>query len=206
MNDFKKEMQVNKAKRSFYKTFEKGQNNQKIYKSSIVPEGEFNSNSYLRGVSCFLLDEQGNILVEKRADTKLTPGKLDIVSGHIEGNETPTQAMIREYVEELHSGSELEAELARREASQNLKKLEELDLIFQSRGEERKFFIQFFVMKTKLKTYTKQLEEVEGIKWVPQEVVWEAIRQNKTKFPYVQRFEKIFQQVREAYQEKEKEK
>lgn len=79
MNEFKERIKVQET-RSFYKTYEKGKDGRKIYKGSIPPEGEFNSNNYLGVVSGFILDEQGNICVEKRANTKLQPGKLDIVS------------------------------------------------------------------------------------------------------------------------------
>lgn len=194
---------MNEFKRSFYKTFEKGRENNKIYKGSIPPEGEFYSTYYLGGVSCFVLNEQGDILVERRANTRLTPGKLDLVSGHIEGNETPKQAMIREYVEELHSGSPLEKELARQEAIENLKELEELDLIFQSRGEERKFYIRFFVMKTKMKICTMQDEEVKEIMWIKQKELFQKIRQGESKFPYDERFEKIFEKVQEVDKKRE---
>ena len=52
--------------------------------------------------------------------------------------------MISEYVEELHRGTQEEREQARNEASQNLIKLDELDLIFKDKEKERKFFIQFY--------------------------------------------------------------
>ena len=91
---------------------------------------------------------------------------MDLCSGHIDNNETPTQAMIREYVEELHKGDINEQEQARNEAINNLKKLDELDLVFKNKGNERKFFIQFYVMKTKLKRLTIQKEEISDIEWL----------------------------------------
>lgn len=196
MKDFKKWQ--------FYKTYKKRNDGNKIYQNRISQKSELNQNDYLGGVSCFVLDEKGNILIEKRGNTKITAGEIDLCSGHIDNNETPTQAMIREYVEELHKGDIKEQEQARNEAINNLKKLDELDLVFKNKGNERKFFIQFYVMKTELNKLTIQKEEISDIEWISMEKVFELIRQGKTKFPYDKRYEKIFKQVREHYQEKDK--
>lgn len=196
MKDFKKWQ--------FYKTYKKRNDGNKIYQNRISQKSELNQNDYLGGVSCFVLDEKGNILIEKRGNTKITAGEIDLCSGHIDNNETPTQAMIREYVEELHKGDIKEQEQARNEAINNLKKLDELDLVFKNKGNERKFFIQFYVMKTELKKLTIQKEEISDIEWISMEKVFELIREGKTKFPYDKRYEKIFKQVREHYQEKDK--
>ena len=196
MKDFKKWQ--------FYKTYKKRNDGNKIYQNRISQKSELSQSDYLGGVSCFILDDNGNILIEKRGNTKITAGEIDLCSGHIDNNETPTQAMIREYVEELHKGDIKEQEQARNEAINNLKKLDELDLVFKNKGNERKFFIQFYVMKTELNKLTIQKEEISDIEWISMEKVFELIRQGKTKFPYDKRYEKIFKQVREHYQEKDK--
>ena len=115
--------------------------------------------------------------------------------------------MIHEYIEELHNNTQNsnEKEQARNEAIDNLKKLDELDLIFKNNGNERKFFIQFYALKTKLKNVTLQKAEVESIEWLPMQEVFEMIRQGKTKFPYDERIESLFKQVEEHYQSKNKE-
>lgn len=194
MNQFKKGLR----KRSFFKVFEQGKDGRKVYKGSIVPEGELYSHYSLATVSCFVLNKRGEILVEKRSmNKKITPGILDIVSGHIDNNETPTQAMIREYVEELHAGNKEEQEKARNEAIENLKKLEELYLICDKKG----YYVQFYVMKTNLTTITTQKEEIENIEWIPMEELFEMIQQGKTGIVYDKKLEIVFQQVRETYQE-----
>lgn len=185
--------------RSFYKVYEKGKGNRKVYKGSIAPEGEMNTIHCLSTVSCFVLNDKREVLVEERTSNKnISPNTLDIVSGHIDNNETPTQAMIREYIEELHNGDEKEREQARNEAIQNLKKLEELYLVCEGKG----YYIQFYCMMTKLETITKQKEEVRNIKWIPMEQLFEMIRQGKTGLEYGKKLEEIFRQVRENYQEK----
>ena len=216
MNDFKKSLKVDKKNQEnnkkkdkpqewqFYKTYNKDNRGKKNYQKRISQKSELNQSDYLGGVSCFIIDENGNILIEKRGNTKITAGEMDLCSGHIDNNETPTQAMIREYVEELHKGDINEQEQSRNEAINNLKKLDELDLVFKNKGNERKFFIQFYVMKTKLKRLTIQKEEISDIEWISMEKAFDLIRQGKTKFPYDKRYEKIFEQVREHYQEKNK--
>ena len=215
MNNFKKSLRNEKYKQKtkkiknkpqwqFYKTYKIGNKGNKVYQGKKKEKNELSQNNYLGGVSCFIIDEEGNILIERRGNTKITSGEVDLCSGHIDNNETPTQAMVREYVEELHRGNQKEQEEARNEAINNLKKLDELDLVFKNKGNERRFFIQFYVMKTKLKELTIQKEEISDVEWIKMDNAFELIRDGKTKFPYDLRYEKIFKQVREHYKEKDK--
>ena len=201
MNEFQKSLRGFKEKKkiSYYKTYEKNIRGEKVYTGIIETKKELTQDNYLGGVSCFIINDEGKVLIEKRANTKINSGEIDLCSGHIDGEETPTQAMIREYVEELHNGSSEEKEKARNEAIQNLCKLDELDLIFHNRGNTRKFFIQFYTMKTKLENVTIQPEEIDSIEWVNLDEAFDLIRQGKTKFPYDERYEKIFEKVSEHY-------
>lgn len=194
MNSFKESI-TQEPKDMFYKKYGKDNQGKKIYKGNTIREA--NSEYYLGGVSCFVINNKGEILIEKRANTNITAGAYDLCSGHINNNETPTQAMIREYVEELHQGTKEEQEIARGEAIQKLIKLDELALNFKDKNKERKFFIQFYALKTSLDNITIQKEEVESIEWVEMEKVFEMIKQGKTKFPYDKNYEKIFQKIRE---------
>ena len=103
--------------------------------------------------------------------------------------------MIREYVEELHSGSEEEKQKARNEAIEKLQKLEELHLICDGRG----YYVQFYCLMTELEAITRQKEEVKNVKWFPKEEAFEMIRQGKTGLVYDKKIEKIFEQVRKLY-------
>ena len=192
-------MQQQKKKISYDKTYERNIRGETVYTGIIETKKELTQDNYLGGVSCFIINDEGKVLIEKRANTKINSGEIDLCSGHIDGEETPTQAMIREYVEELHNGSSEEKEKARNEAIQNLCKLDELDLIFHNRGNTRKFFIQFYTMKTKLENVTIQPEEIDSIEWVNLDEAFDLIRQGKTKFPYDERYEKIFEKVSEHY-------
>ena len=53
-------------------------------------------------VSCIITNEDGNVLVLKRRnDVKLDPGKYDFCSGHMKEGEVPMQTMYRELNEEI---------------------------------------------------------------------------------------------------------
>ena len=51
----------------FYKIYSKGE---KIYKGRVLKSSELSQFQYLGGVSCFIIDENGNVLIEKRGNTK----------------------------------------------------------------------------------------------------------------------------------------
>ncbi len=210
MNEFQKSLQIKQAKSiknnsntKFYKIYEKNREGKKIYKGRTIKEA--NSEHYLGGVSCFIINEEGKVLLEKRANTNITAGAYDLCSGHIDNNETPTQAMVREYVEELHKGTQEEQDRARNEAIQGLIKLDELDLNFKDKEKERNFFIQFYVLKTKIDKISSQKEEVDSIEWIAMEDVFEMIRKGKTKFPYDKRYEKMFNKIKEIFMQKKQE-
>ena len=53
-------------------------------------------------VSCIITNEDGNVLILKRRnDLKLDPGKYDFCSGHMKEGEVPMQTMFRELNEEI---------------------------------------------------------------------------------------------------------
>lgn len=68
----------------FYKIYSKGEKGEKIYKGRVLKSSELSQFQYLGGVSCFIIDENGNVLIEKRGNTKITSGEIDLCSGHIE--------------------------------------------------------------------------------------------------------------------------
>lgn len=87
-----------------YKVYDKEGKLRKLINTN--KEKQLNDDEWLNGVTCFVINEKGEALIEKRVNKGLTPGKLDLCSWHVDGEETQTQAMIRELKEEL--GIELE--------------------------------------------------------------------------------------------------
>lgn len=184
-----KTMNQNERNNEFYKVYDKTGK----YLYNIETSAEKNlDNQYLHGVTCFVINENNEVLMEVRANTELTPGKIDLVSGHVNGNESGSEAMLRELDEEVGIKSALGSEL---------KKVSELSkpLGFESKGKIRNFHIDFFCMQTKKHHFRIQPEEIELLKWIPMEDAFEMIRSGKTKFPKQQghvNYEKIFDNVR----------
>ena len=152
----------------------------------INPKYEVRQNKWLQGVSCFVMNEQGEILLEKRAGKGLTPGKIDLVSGHVDKEETPEQSMSRELQEEVG--------IAVTKNSQ-LRSLGVLPLVFENNNNRRKFKIEFFCCQYNNETMKMQKEEVEDVFWLPMEDVFELIKRGKTKFTYTIQMEEIFQKI-----------
>lgn len=166
----------------YYKMYEKdgtlvGRVNQKH---------ELIQNKWLEGVSCFVINEKGEILLEGRANTGLTPKKIDLVSGHMDKEETPEQSMKRELEEEI--GLKVTS-------NSQLRQLGTIPLVFVSGQSKRKFRITFFSCQYHGEQITKQDEEIDSISWLPMEEVFDLIREGKTKFPYDIKLEEIFQKV-----------
>ena len=156
-------------------------------------EKKLEQNEWLKGVTCFILNDKAEVLVEKRANTELTPGQLDLCSGHLDNDETPTQAMIRELREELG----IEAE----EAMNVIKLIESpVPLGLLSSTKRRNFFTTFYCLKRSTSDVEIQEEEVEKIVWLPLEDVFELIKSGKTRFPANNDYEQIFQKVRDICQ------
>lgn len=56
----------------------------------------------LEFVSAIITNDEGNVLLlKRRKDLKLDPGKYDLCSGHMKEGEVPTQTMYREIGEEI---------------------------------------------------------------------------------------------------------
>lgn len=153
---------------------------------------------WLKGISVFVLTEDGELIIEKRAkETQLTPGAIDLCSGHRDNKEKGKETPKRELKEELG---------IKKKKIKKIKKIKkEVPLVF---GTDRKFFIQFYVAKMKGKAPKKlQKEEVKNIIKVSLQEGFDMIRRGETKFPYKgneEQFEEIFKQVEKESNGKKK--
>ena len=152
-------------------------------------EAKLNNNEWLKGVTCFVLNENGEVLIEKRVNKGLTSGQLDLCSGHLDEDETTTQAVIRELREEL--GIEIE------EAMNVIKLTQDgIPFEFENSGRTLRFLITAYCLKRNSSEVTIQKEEVDSIKWIPLEKCFELIKNGKTKFPAKhEKYEEVFQKV-----------
>ena len=159
-------------------------------------ELNISEDEWLKGVTCFVINEKGEVLIEKRVNQGLTPGKLDLCSGHVDGDETQTQAMIRELGEEL--GISIEEAM-------NVIKLTKDELPFELKSKETtlRFLITAYCLKRNSSDVKIQKEEIDKIVWLPLEEAFELIRCGRTKFPKNYDYEEIFEKVRDVYNNKE---
>jgi len=182
---------INEITGKYYRVYD--ENGEYLYNISQEDELNLDSGHYLKGVTCFVINESGEILVEKRAHTKLTPNALDLVSGHVDNEEIGVQAIIRELREEV--GIE-------EQESSKVNKICTKAVEFCCEGEKSNFFIEFYCLLIKNKNLICNNEEVDSIQWLPMEEVFDLIRQGKTKFPEQGEeinYELIFETVRKMY-------
>ena len=173
-----------------YKVYDENRQFKRIIEKE--EERTLGENDWLKGVTCFVINEKGEVLVEARANKGLTPGKHDLCSGHLDNGETETQAMIRELREELGIGIE--------EAMNVIKVTPQgVPLGFESKGRIKKFFITFYCLKRKTSEVTIQKEEIDKIVWLPLEEAFELIKSGRTKFPKDYDYSEIFKKVKEIY-------
>ena len=163
----------NQSNKEFYKVYDK--TGKYLYNIDVNKEKNI-TNEYLHGVTCFVVNNNNEVLMEVRANTELTPGKIDLVSGHVNGNEVGIHAMLRELKEEVGITHVLGNDIKR---VSNLSK----PLGFESKGKIRNFHIDFYCLQTKKHHFTIQPEEVESLRWVPMEEAFNMIKNGKTKFP-----------------------
>lgn len=107
-----------------------------------------------RHVSCWIMNENGELLFQKRAACKdRNANRWSKTGGHVESGETVEQAIIREVEEEI--GIHLDEE-----------KLQLID-VFKSKEKNNKYFAYdyFAIVEYKIEEYILQVEEVSEVKY-----------------------------------------
>ena len=116
----------------------------------------------------------------------------DLCSGHLDNDETETQAMVRELKEEL--GINLEE-------SMNVVKVTQqgVPLGFESSKKIKNFFITFYCLKRNSSKIEIQKEEIDKYVWLPLEETFQLLKCGRTKFPKNFDYSDIFEKVRNIY-------
>ena len=125
-----------------------------------------------REVAVWIINEKGEILLQKRASTKKQePNKWSICAGHVDAGETVESAIIREMEEEIGIKLSIdELEFLNTYKTQNDLQNNIKNYIFQ--------YIYFFKTNWKIEDYKISLEELSEIKYIPFEE-FENIVKNK---------------------------
>lgn len=167
----------------YYKMYDENGN----FVGQINPEKEKMQHKWLRGVTCFLVNKKAEVLMERRTSKGITPGKIDLVSGHCNEEEESSKTMQRELSEEIGISVE----------NDRIKHLGRLPLVF---GGKRKFFIDFFFCQYNGEKLNVDPNEVESVSWVPIEQVLEMIENGQTKFPSGNMYKQIFENLKNEMQ------
>lgn len=125
-----------------------------------------------RTVSCWIMNEKGEILLQKRAgDKKRNPNKWAKTGGQVDAGETVEEAIFREVKEEL--GIEVPKE-----------QIKVID-IHKSNDKNKRFSYNFiFVVNYKIEDYILQKEEVAEVKYVTIEEMELAKKNNDLNYTF----------------------
>ena len=125
-----------------------------------------------RTVSCWIMNEKGEVLLQKRTANKIrNPNKWAKTGGQVEAKETVEEAIYREVKEEL--GIEIPKE-----------QIKVVD-IHKSDNKNRRFAYNFiFVLNYKINDYILQKEEVAEVKYVTIEDIELAKKNNDSNYTF----------------------
>lgn len=131
-----------------------------------------------REVAVWIMNEEGKILLQKRAPTKKqSPNKWGLCAGHIGAGETVESAVIRELKEELGvslSIDDLELMYIKKEQTD-----------FKNGQKNYMFcYVYFFKTNKKISDYKIQKEELSEIKYITFEELKNAIKTQNPDFTF----------------------
>lgn len=133
---------------------------------------------YHREVGIWIMNEKGEILVQKRsANKKQAPNKWGITAGHVDAGQEPSDVVIREVFEEI--GLELTKE--------------EIEFLFVAK-KHKKFsdtqynnnfqYIYFAKTNKKIEEYVIQEEELSELKYISIEELEKVIENKDEKYTF----------------------
>ena len=154
----------------------KEKTNEKIYFTEEIPE-----NRYILVELVLIQNSEGEILIQKRSKQK--GGEYALTSGHAKSGETPLQGIITEIKEEL--GLDVFPE--------------QLVLMHSTRNDTKRYFYDLFYLQNDydISEMVLQKEEVEEVKWLPEEEVRTLCSNNNFKQSHIEAFEIIMSKVKE---------
>lgn len=160
----------------------------KKYVRTIYRGEKINKDEWKRCILCFVVDTNGNVLVEnKRKDGK------DLCSGHIKHNEVSTQALLRELYEEL--GISIEEALRARH-------LDNIKIEFEETNNELQCFLDVFCLFRTRDTLIRVDErEIKDVERIPYKEFLERFK-NSEFFPYLSQYKSIIQKLEELLKER----
>lgn len=132
----------------------------------------YNKGLWRRTVSCWIMNESGEILFQKRTpNKKKNPNRWAKTGGQVDSGETVEEAIYREVKEEL--GIEIPKE-----------QIKIVD-IYKSEDKNKRFSYKFiFIVNYKIKDYILQKEEVAEVKYITIEEMEQIKRKNDPSYTF----------------------
>ena len=158
------------------------------YIRTIYRGEKINKDEWEKCILCFVLDTQGNVLVEnKRKEDK------DLCSGHIKHNEVSTQALLRELYEEL--GINIDEAL-------RAKHLDNIKIRFEETNNELQCFLDVFCLFRTRDTLIRIDErEIKDIERIPYKEFLKKFK-NSEFFPYLSQYKSIVKKLEELFEKR----
>lgn len=157
------------------------------YIRTIYRGDKIRQNEWKKCVLCFVIDKNGNVIIENRLD-----GKKDGCSGHIKHYEVATQAVLRELYEEYKI--EIEESLG-------VKHLGNIKISFQETNNELQCFLDVYVLcRTRETPIEIDNTEIVSIEQIPRRVFLEKFMHNEI-FPCVSGYKSILPKLKELLKE-----
>lgn len=160
-------------------------------------------------VTCFIICKNDKtIAIQKRAETELDPGELDIVSGHVRDGEINRTAMMREMKEEMGMKDFSRMDLARDLIYCGSVKMDFSKSNKHNKNKNLRCFatVYAFVVDDKSRVFVNE-DAVAQMAWANYYDVKKAIRASMFRFPYTDEnsevYEKIFKNIDQIVEGKE---
>ena len=145
---------------------------------------------WLQGVTCFVINQEGKVLVETRENTQEDAGMFDLCSGHVNYGEMTTHAVVRELREELSIPFEIAC---------NVKKI--MDLTSVTKGNQH-FFVTVYALFLGDYNIQYEAEEIADITYKSREETYALLRQNQLRIQYNEKWEEVFTKIENICAEK----
>lgn len=156
-----------------------------------------NKEEYLKCVTCFIVDKEGKVLIERRNSKRAKePGELDLCSETVQQNEVYTQAMIRGLEEELNIQKYNTINAIN---SGKLKRIGNVTAKFPGRRCLTDIYL-LFQEEIIPEEITFDKDEISEIFTMDYKVVLKLLRKSQLRVPYVKEFEPVLQKVEEEIQ------